>query len=208
MTQGFTRSIISITGDSGGALQGSSFAITGGSTGLTFAGSGTTETLGGTLVRSNGGTGYSSSKPIVQVVYASSSSVDTTTTVMTYGSSIPTNTQGKEFLSATITPVSSSNILRIYGVLYLDTSVTNAVWGLFQDSTANAITAGTSYAPATVIVPTPYYYYMTARTTSSTTFKIRAGPRTAGTLYFNEDSLGNTLGGVLLSTLIVEEIQV
>lgn len=208
MTQGFTRSVISISGDSGGALQGSSFLLTGGSTGLTFSGSGTTETLGGTLVRSNGGTGYSSSKPIIQVVYASSSSVDTTTTVMTYGSSIPTNSQGKEFLSASITPVSASNILRIYGILYVDTSVTNAVWGLFQDSTSNAISAGTSYAPATVIVPTPYYYYMTAGTTSSTTFKIRAGPGSAGTLYFNEDSSGKTLGGVMLSTLIIEEIQV
>jgi len=48
---------ISITGDSGGALTGSSFTFTGGTTGLTFAGSGTTETLGGTLIVSNGGTG-------------------------------------------------------------------------------------------------------------------------------------------------------
>ena len=36
---------ISITGDSGGTLTGSAFTFSGGSTGLTFAGSGTTETL-------------------------------------------------------------------------------------------------------------------------------------------------------------------
>lgn len=48
---------ITITGDSGGGLTGSSFTFTGGTTGLTFAGAGSTETLGGTLVVANGGTG-------------------------------------------------------------------------------------------------------------------------------------------------------
>lgn len=50
-------SSISITGDSGGALTGNAFTFTGGTTGLTFSGAGTTETLTGTLVVSNGGTG-------------------------------------------------------------------------------------------------------------------------------------------------------
>src|SRR4029077_15504162 len=50
-------SSISITGNSGGALTGNSFTFTGGTTGLTFAGAGSTETLGGTLAVKNGGTG-------------------------------------------------------------------------------------------------------------------------------------------------------
>lgn len=53
-------SSISITGDSGGALTGNAFTFTGGTTGLTFSGASTTETLGGTLVVSNGGTGATS----------------------------------------------------------------------------------------------------------------------------------------------------
>lgn len=48
---------ITLTGDSGGALSGTSFTITGGSTSLMFAGAGTTLTLGGTLRVANGGTG-------------------------------------------------------------------------------------------------------------------------------------------------------
>ena len=48
---------ITITGDSGGPLTSGSFTFTGGSTGLTFSGAGTTETLTGTLVVANGGTG-------------------------------------------------------------------------------------------------------------------------------------------------------
>lgn len=55
--QAAAASSISITGNSGGALTGNSFTFTGGTTGLTFAGAGTTETLGGTLVVANGGTG-------------------------------------------------------------------------------------------------------------------------------------------------------
>ena len=48
-------SSISITGDSGGALTGNAFTFTGGTTGLVFTGSGSTQTLGGKLVLANGG---------------------------------------------------------------------------------------------------------------------------------------------------------
>ncbi len=50
-------SSISITGDTGGALVSNAFTFTGGTTGLTFSGAGTTETLTGTLIVANGGTG-------------------------------------------------------------------------------------------------------------------------------------------------------
>jgi len=58
--QSAAASSITITGDSGGGLTGDSFTFTGGTTGLTFAGAGTTETIGGTLGVANGGTGDSS----------------------------------------------------------------------------------------------------------------------------------------------------
>lgn len=52
--------IQTITGNSGGPLSGTNITFTGGSTGLTFAGAGTTETLGGTLAIANGGTNATS----------------------------------------------------------------------------------------------------------------------------------------------------
>src|ERR1700722_18950212 len=55
--QAAAPSSITITGDTGGGVTGNSFTFTGSTTGLTLAGSGTTETVGGTLVVSNGGTG-------------------------------------------------------------------------------------------------------------------------------------------------------
>lgn len=49
--------VTTITGDTGGALTGSNITFTGGTTGLSFGGAGTTETVSGILVVSNGGTG-------------------------------------------------------------------------------------------------------------------------------------------------------
>ena len=54
---------ISITGDTGGALTGSSFTFTGGTTGLAFGGSGSTETLSGTVNVGHGGTGNTTFTP-------------------------------------------------------------------------------------------------------------------------------------------------
>ncbi len=62
-------SSISITGNSGGALTGNAFTFTGGTTGLTFAGAGSTETLGGTLAIANGGTNATSMTDTDGVVY-------------------------------------------------------------------------------------------------------------------------------------------
>jgi hypothetical protein len=62
-------SSISITGDSGGALTGNAFTFTGGTTGLTFAGAGSTETVGGTLAIANGGTNATSMATTDGVVY-------------------------------------------------------------------------------------------------------------------------------------------
>ena len=67
--QNAASSSISITGDSGGALTGNSFTFTGGTTGLTFAGAGSTETLGGTLAIANGGTNATSMATTDGVVY-------------------------------------------------------------------------------------------------------------------------------------------
>ena len=62
-------SSISITGDTGGALIGNSFTFTGGTTGLSFGGSGSTETLSGTLSIANGGTNATSMTNTDGVVY-------------------------------------------------------------------------------------------------------------------------------------------
>lgn len=86
-------SSITITGDSGGGLTGSSFTFTGGSTGLTFAGAGSTETLGGTLAIANGGTNATSMTNTDGVVYYDGTRL-VTTTVGTAGQLLTSNGAG------------------------------------------------------------------------------------------------------------------
>ena len=49
-------------------------------------------------------------------------------------------------------------------------------------------------------------YYMTAGTASATTFKVRLGMASAGTLTLNGISAGRKYGGVLISSLTITEI--
>lgn len=66
-------SSITITGDTGGGLTSNAFTFTGDTTGLTFAGAGTTETLGGTLVVAHGGTGITSATAYAPIVAGTTS---------------------------------------------------------------------------------------------------------------------------------------
>lgn len=90
-------SSISITGDSGGALTGAAFTFTGGSTGLTFAGAGTTETLGGTLAIANGGTNATSMATSTGIVKYDGTRLVTSSTAKIDSSNRYTNTAQPAF---------------------------------------------------------------------------------------------------------------
>ncbi len=90
-------SSISITGDSGGALTGNAFTFTGGSTGLTFAGAGSTETLGGTLAIANGGTNATSMATSTGIVKYDGTRLVTSSTAKIDSSNIMTNTSQPAF---------------------------------------------------------------------------------------------------------------
>lgn len=116
-------SSITITGDSGGGLTGSSFTFTGGTTGLTFAGAGTTETLGGTLAIANGGTNATSMANTDGVVYYDgtrlvTTAVGTATQVLTSnGAGVAPTFQaapGTGFSTATLN-LTNSQIKNLHG---------------------------------------------------------------------------------------------
>lgn len=90
---------ISITGDSGGALSSNAFTFTGGSTGLTFAGAGTTETLGGTLAIANGGTNATSMSTSTGIVKYDGTRLVTSTTALIDSSNRMTNTSQPSFFA-------------------------------------------------------------------------------------------------------------
>ena len=145
---------------------------------------------------------------IVQVAQSQTGAVATGTTTIPFDDTIPQNTEGTEFLTVTITPRSATNALFIQAVMNYSYSIVNTVtMALFQDSTANALAASSEYgSTATGMINSGLSHYMTAGTTSATTFKIRAGGETAGTLTINGFSGARKLGGVMFSSLIVMEI--
>jgi hypothetical protein len=145
---------------------------------------------------------------VLQVVNFMSSAVATGTTTIPQDDTIPQNTEGTEFMTLAITPTSASSNLRIDVVVNGAGSATNSwIVALFQDSTVNAIAAiNYNMAANNVASPASFTYYMTSGTTSSTTFKVRAGLISAGTYTFNGQSGGRLFGGVMASSITITEI--
>ena len=160
----------------------------------------------GTVGRSQIATGQLS--PIVQIVRTDDGEVATGTTILLSDDSIPQNTEGDEFLTVIITPTSSTNNLVIESSITVSSTVANWIIGaLFQDSIVGAISANASYATTgTGVTIINIDYEMVAGTTSATTFKIRVGQHSAGTLTFNGKNGVRILGGVVNSYIKVTEI--
>jgi hypothetical protein len=146
---------------------------------------------------------------VIQVVNFQTGAVSTGTTIIPWDDTIPQNTEGTEFMTLAITPTSSSNKLLIQIKAFFTYSVSN-IWlsgALFQNATAGALAATTFYqAQATASAPIAINYYMTAGTTSSTTFKLRAGSDQAGTVTFNGAATARRFGGVMASSITITEI--
>lgn len=148
---------------------------------------------------------------VVQVIYSVVTAYTTGTTIIPWDDTIPQNTEGTEFITASITPKSATNKLLIQFSGPCSTSA--AAWigaAMFQDATAGALSATSVYmATGAGAAQINLNYQMTAGTTSSTTFKIRVGPAVAATVAINGAStVGRVYGGVWPTTLTITEIAV
>ena len=153
---------------------------------------------------------YVDAHGIVQIVNFQTGDVNTGTTPIPLDDSIPQRDEGNEFFRLAITPTSATNKLKIDIVVNLGQNVSaTSSAALFQDSTANALAAayGNSIAGANELTQIVFTHYMTAGTTSSTTFKVRAGVQSSGTVTFN--GLGGTrrYGGVMASSITITELE-
>ena len=147
---------------------------------------------------------------IVQVVNVMDGAVGTGTTVTVDDDSIPQNTEGDEYMTLAITPTSATNKLKIDVVFWGGSSAAGPMQvALFQDTTANALAAVTTYeSVGTAKQTTGFTHYMTAGTTSSTTFKVRAGNSSVGTTTFNGAGTNRKLGDIAASSITITEIAV
>lgn len=148
---------------------------------------------------------------VLQVQNSSTSSVLTGTATIPLDDTIPQNTEGFQILSVSITPKSASNKLKISINTFLmnsNASSNTHQMALFQDSNANAIAATCQANGTQFMTQMSLIHYMTAGTTSSTTFNVRVGNNAAGTTTVNGSAGARLYGGVGMSSITVEEIQV
>jgi hypothetical protein len=157
-------------------------------------------------ITSNGLT-YRGTGSVLQVVNTQSGAVATGTTAIQIDDTIPQNTEGTEFMTLAITPTNINNKLVVQVVMQLSTNAdANIGIALFQDSTANALAAQTFRQDvSTGFTILNLIHYMTAGTTSSTTFKARGGAG-SGTYTFNGTGGGRIFGGVMSSSITIMEI--
>ena len=146
---------------------------------------------------------------VQNIVKTTFSSVATGSTVIPNDDTIPQITEGVEFMTRAITPKSAASILKIDVVFCwsTNTNATNTI-ALFQDSTANAVAATQDFPNAAFAVVKPTYFtaYVTAGTTSSTTFRVRAGQDIAHTITFNGVGGARRMGGVMASSMTITEL--
>jgi len=144
---------------------------------------------------------------VVQRQRSTLTTFDTSNTAIPYDDTIPQNTEGKEALTVSITPKNSNNKLHIRVFAFVSGSASKAViMGLFQDSTASALTCGARYINGgNEVYPLAFDYEMTAGTTSATTFKVRYGGSDTTQVALNGNASARRFGGVMATTLTVTE---
>lgn len=140
----------------------------------------------------------------------STSALISSTSEIPFDDSIPQSGEGVEVLTLAITPTSASNLLffQFSGTAARDGSSGTTTSALFQDSTANALaaTGGSPGSDDGSILG--LCYSMTAGTTMSTTFKIRAGYSSGEILVNGKGSTGTrAYGGVASTKLTIWEIE-
>ena len=147
---------------------------------------------------------------VVQVVNVQDGEVASGTTTIAYDDTIMQNTEGTEFMTLAITPTNANHKLKIDVLCHCNSSTSSKIFtvGLFQDSTADALATMTeTESIANSPTPVGFTHFMTAGTTSSTTFKVRAGPDTAATITFNgRDGTNRRGGGRYASFITITEI--
>lgn len=165
---------------------------------------GNATTYAGILPKAKGGSGFANNKALVDFQFVALSGSGTSS--IPNDNTIPQNTEGSQVGTLSITPKNSANLLvhRLAGSIGCQAAASVTI-SVFQDSTANAIFSTGAVFTASQDKNFSVSYVMTAGTTSSTTFNVRAGT-TAGTWTIGNTGAGTTLGGTRTAHFTVEEI--
>ena len=146
---------------------------------------------------------------LIQQVSTVSTTFATHTTVMPADNTIPQNDEGAEILTRSITPTNALNILEIFMLWQGGNNATGEMQlALFQDSTAGALVTANDHYTDAGIIQIVSLYRMVAGTTSSTTFKMRQGNHSTGTVGTNGSYVSRRHGGVMATLMTIKEFAV
>ena len=149
---------------------------------------------------------------VIQVVNNTTTAVNNLgDVVIPYDDTIPQNTEGGEVMTLAITPISASSKLLIDVIVNHSTTLSGekVVTALFQDSNANALACSCGEHYDSVYMNTEVLkHYMTAGTTSATTFKVRIGRTDSHSNPFTINGYDGArkFGGVSSTSITIMEI--
>jgi hypothetical protein len=148
---------------------------------------------------------------VLQVVNVQTGALATGTTIIPLDDTIPQITEGDQYLSASITPKRATSFLEI--TVSLQTTLVTAsalavIAALFRNSGVDALSATKVYSGGTANsdLPVTIQHRVLAGNTSATTFTVRAGLSSAGTLNVNGRAGAGIFGGVNISSIKITEV--
>ena len=178
---------------------------------VTLGDSGDTFTIPSGVTVANSGTATGFGK-VVQVVNFQSAAVATGTTAISRDTSTPQISEGVEYMTLAVTPTNASNKLYVEVTMFLGGDWNLVMTALLFNTTYHATNA---LAAASVIVADEdhehvlnFSYYVTAGTTSATTFRVRGGQLGTATTTFNGRAEAVEHGSAIKSSITITEIAV
>jgi hypothetical protein len=159
------------------------------------------------LAVADGGTGISTAKSVAQIVTYATGAMSTGTTPFPFDNTIPQITEGDQYLTVNITPTNASSLLEIDVTLNATGTTWASVGGcvaLFQVGTSNALCSAVDTLANSSARTTSFKHIMTAGSTSTLTFTVRAGGA-SGTTTVNGQAGTAYHGGTLPSRITIKE---
>jgi len=163
------------------------------------------KTLGGQTLLGSGDVPLPEN-PIRQRVVFETGAYASGTTAIPNDDTIPQNTEGTQFMSASITPTTSDSVLVIEVLAHLANTNGNyaMIGALFKDSDVDAIIAARTGDTFTISAQLRMIHSEVAGSTTAREYKFRAGVPAAVTVGFNGYT-SRLLGGSLKSSIRITE---
>jgi hypothetical protein len=162
---------------------------------------------GSYITNSTVGNSQLASGLLVQAKTARFSAVSTTTALIPSDDTIPQITEGTEFMTLSYTPRSATNVLLVtVTIMYMSSVANNLIVALFRDSTTDAFGVADHYqSGGGGRVTQTFSTWIAATSTSTSTFRVRAGQQLAGTMTINGFSGSRIYGATPKSFIQVIE---